>query len=204
MISRVIVGSICLFVCLFIVFRLRIFHLYGDVTTAGLFICLFVFSRLSNFSAIRRLSPLPVTGLHLDPCLALMAFSNEGSFSCQHLLRHGTTVYTVSSERPAFTSQSGIRTGDAKITSLLRLRSNHCSTRAVKGYQIKSFARRSGPLSRENLYCVTGPQYFPSHPKDRPIQSPLTTHTGMWRTHSNLDPHGLAAYVNFGILLDDI
>jgi hypothetical protein len=27
------------------------------------FVCLFVYSRLSNFSAIRRLSPLPVTGL---------------------------------------------------------------------------------------------------------------------------------------------
>jgi hypothetical protein len=27
--------------------------------------CLFVYSRLSNFSAIRRLSPLPVTGLQI-------------------------------------------------------------------------------------------------------------------------------------------
>jgi hypothetical protein len=30
-----------------------------------LFVCLFVYSRLSNFSAIRRLSPLPVTGLQI-------------------------------------------------------------------------------------------------------------------------------------------
>jgi hypothetical protein len=29
-----------------------------------------------------------------------------------------------------------------------------------------------------------------SHPKDRPIQSPFTTHKGMWRIYSNPDPHG--------------
>jgi hypothetical protein len=40
--------------------------------------CLFVLSRTSNFSAIWRLSPLPVTGL----CLALTAFSSEGSSTC--------------------------------------------------------------------------------------------------------------------------
>jgi hypothetical protein len=31
--------------------------------------------------------------------------------------------------------------------------------------------------------------FFRSHPKDHPIQSPLTTHEGMWRTYSNPDPH---------------
>ena len=45
-----------------------------------------------------------------------------------HLLRHGTSVYTVSSEGPAKTSRSGIRTGDARIIRSLRLRSNHCAT----------------------------------------------------------------------------
>jgi hypothetical protein len=30
-----------------------------------------------------------------------------------------------------------------------------------------------------------------SHPKDRPIQSPLTTHEGMWRIYTNPDPHGV-------------
>jgi hypothetical protein len=38
--------------------------------------------------------------------------------------------------------------------------------------------------------CDTGPQFFRSHRKDRPIQSPLTTHKGMWRIYSNPDPHG--------------
>jgi hypothetical protein len=38
---------------------------YGDITDI-LFVCLFfIYSRLSNFSAIRRLSPLPVTGLQI-------------------------------------------------------------------------------------------------------------------------------------------
>jgi hypothetical protein len=55
--------------------------------------------------------------------------------------------------------------------------------------------RRSGPLNREGyLSCHTcsdtGPLFFRSLPKDRPIQSPLTTHEGMWRTYSNPDPHG--------------
>jgi hypothetical protein len=44
------------------------------------FDCLFVHSRLGNFSAIRLLSTLPATGLHLDLCLALIAFSSEVSF----------------------------------------------------------------------------------------------------------------------------
>jgi hypothetical protein len=38
-----------------------------------------------------------------------------GIFVVPHLLRHGTSVYTVSSKRPAPTSHSGIRTPDARI-----------------------------------------------------------------------------------------
>jgi hypothetical protein len=65
----------------------------------------------------------------------------------------------------------------------------------VKGCKIWAYARRSGPLSREGFLlchtcCGTGPRFFRSHPKDRPIQSPLTTHKGMWRIYSNPDPHG--------------
>jgi hypothetical protein len=50
--------------------------------------CLFgfeiVYSCLSDFSAIRRLSPLQVTCCKLDlhVCLASMVFSSEGSFAC--------------------------------------------------------------------------------------------------------------------------
>jgi hypothetical protein len=41
--------------------------------------------------------------------------------------------------------------------------------------------------------CDTGLKFFLSHPKDRSIQSPLTTcttHKGMWRICSYPDPHG--------------
>jgi hypothetical protein len=52
-----------------------------------LIVCLFVYSRLSNFSAIRRLSPLPVTGLkNLGLCSALRAFEQGGIFIVPHLL----------------------------------------------------------------------------------------------------------------------
>jgi hypothetical protein len=73
---------------------------------------------------------------------------------------------------------------------------NMTSPLRVKGCKIKAYARRSGPLSREgsllcHICCDTGPRFFWSHPKDRPIQSPLTTHEGMWRIYSNLDPHGV-------------
>jgi hypothetical protein len=65
---------------------------------------------------------------------------------------------------------------------------------SVKG-QIQACARHSGPL-RRGIFIVPhrlwqGPWFFQSHRKDRPIQSPLTTHKGMWRTYSNKDPHGL-------------
>jgi hypothetical protein len=43
-------------------------------------------------------------------CLALRTFEQGGIFIMPHLLRHGTSVSTVSSERPAHTSHSGIRT----------------------------------------------------------------------------------------------
>jgi hypothetical protein len=71
-------------------------------------------------------------------------------------------------------------------------RRHHYRWRAAK---CSPYARRSGPLSREgslscHTCCDTGPRFFRSHPKDRPIQSPLTTHKGMWRIYSNPDPHG--------------
>jgi hypothetical protein len=47
--------------------------------------------------------------------------------------------------------------------------------------------------------CDTGPRFFPSHPKDCPIQSPLMTHRGMWRIYSYPDPHG-SSYLNYDIL----
>jgi hypothetical protein len=50
------------------------------------------------------------------------AFTSEGCFSCQHLLRLRTSVYTVSSEGQAPMSHSGIRTRNSRIIRSLRLR----------------------------------------------------------------------------------
>jgi hypothetical protein len=66
----------------------------------------------------------------------------------------------------------------------------------VEGFKILAYARRPGLLSREgslscHTYCDTGPRFFRSHPKDCPIQSPLTTLMGTRKTYFNLDPHGV-------------
>jgi hypothetical protein len=64
-----------------------------------------------------------------------------------------------------------------------------------EGLQNLGYARFSGPLSREgslscHICCDTGPRFFRSHLKDRPIQPPLSTHKGIWRIYSHQDPHG--------------
>ena len=64
----------------------------------------------------------------------------------------------------------------------------------MRGCKIYAYARRSGPMSRKgslscHTSCDTGPRFFRSHPKDLPIQSPLTTNKRMWRIYSNPDPH---------------
>jgi hypothetical protein len=97
-----------------------------DSVVMDAFVCLYLPEQFFSY-----LVAVTITGgraAKLDLCLTLMAFSSEGSFSCQHLLRQGASVYTVSSEGLAPTSHSGVRTGDAKITRSLRLRFNHCAT----------------------------------------------------------------------------
>jgi hypothetical protein len=48
---------------------------------------------------------------------------------------------------------------------------------------------REGSLSC-HACCNMAPCIFWSHSKDRPIQSPLATHMGMWRIYSNPDSQG--------------
>jgi hypothetical protein len=65
----------------------------------------------------------------------------------------------------------------------------------VKDCKIYAYARCIGPLSREgslscHTCCDTGPRFFLSHLNDCLIQSPPSTHKGMWRMYSNPDPHG--------------
>jgi hypothetical protein len=70
--------------------RSRIFHLYGDVTSAG-------------------------EGLQiLDLCSALRAFEQGGIFIVPHLLWHGTSVFPVSSEGPPHLVASYDTRGDVE------------------------------------------------------------------------------------------
>jgi hypothetical protein len=65
---------------------------------------------------------------NLGPCSALRGFEQGGVFIMLHLLRYGTSVYTVSSERAASTSHSGVRTLNSRIIrSFYARRSNHCA-----------------------------------------------------------------------------
>ena len=70
-------------------------------------------------------------------------------------------------------------------------RRHHCRCRAAK---FRPMLGAQGLWAGRDLYratpAVTGPRFFRSHPKDCPIQSPLTTRMGTRRTYSNPDPHG--------------
>jgi hypothetical protein len=70
--------------------RSRIFHLYGDVTIAG--------ERLQS----------------LGLCSALRAFEQGGVFIVPHLLRHGASVFQVSSEGPPHPVASYDTRGDVE------------------------------------------------------------------------------------------
>jgi hypothetical protein len=78
-----------------------------------------------------------------------------------------------------------------KNFSLIRRR-HHSRWRAAK---FKPMLGAQGLWAGRDLYRATPAVtrdlgFFRSYPKDRPIQSPLTTHEGMWRIYSNPDPHG--------------
>jgi hypothetical protein len=65
----------------------------------------------------------------------------------------------------------------------------------IAGEGLQNLGLPLAPLSREgslscHTCCDTGPRFFRSLPKDRPIQSPFTTQEGVWRIYSNPDPHG--------------
>jgi hypothetical protein len=51
--------------------------------------------------------------------------------------------------------------------------------------------------------CDTGPLFFRSHPKDRPILSPLMTHKGMRRIYSNPDPQDIIDIYSMYVWLKD-
>jgi hypothetical protein len=66
---------------------------------------------------------------------------------------------------------------------------------ANEGLKIQDYLDAQGLWAGRDLYRATPAVtqdlvFFRSHPKDRPIESPFTTHEGMWRITSNPDPHG--------------
>jgi hypothetical protein len=111
--------------------------------------CLFVYSHLNYFSAIWRLSTLPMTRAST---LMSSFHGYKRGFYMTRLLRHGTSVYLVSSEGPDPTSCSGIRTCDARIIGSLRRRSNRCTTRAASN---KVWIMSSQSVYPKNYLCLT-------------------------------------------------
>jgi hypothetical protein len=60
--------------------------------------------------------------------------------------------------------------------------------------KFRSMLGAQGLWAERDIYRATptvtrGARFFRSHPKDHPIQSPLTTRKGMLRTYSYPDPH---------------
>jgi hypothetical protein len=140
-----------------------------------------------EFFTYKETSPLPVKGFKFRPMLGAQGLLSRGylygatptvrwNLGFSGLIRWlvGYLLFSV----------------PLKNVSLV-WRRHHYRWRAAKF----SSARCSGPLSREgslscHTCCDTGPRFFRLHPKDRPIQSPLTTYKGVWRTYSNADPNG--------------
>jgi hypothetical protein len=98
---------------------------------------------LKNFSLIWRRHHYRWRAAKFRPMLS----AQEGIFIVPHPLRHGASVFPVSSEGPPQSVASYDKHGDV-----------------------------------EDLFLPGSSRV--------PYQSPFTTHKGIWRTYSNLDPHG--------------
>jgi hypothetical protein len=109
-------------------------HVSPQVDTGPLgmicFVCLFI-APWAIFQLSGGCHNYRWQGCKFRPMLSIHGFWQWGFFFVPNLLRHGTSVYIVSSEGPAHTSDSGIQTEDARITRFLRLHSNHCAMRAA-------------------------------------------------------------------------
>jgi hypothetical protein len=73
-------------------------------------------------------------------------------------------------------------------------RRHHCRWRAAKfGPMLGAQGLSAGRDHYRATPAVTWDLgFFRYHPNDRSIQSPLSTHEGMWRIYSNPDPHGVS------------
>jgi hypothetical protein len=111
-----------------------------------------------------------------------------------HLLRHGTSIFKAISERPVILTSTCRAFDEGAITIFIICSfASRCFTYCSKishlygdvtitGEGLQNLdqcsALREGSLSCHTC-CDTGPRFFRSHPKDRHILSPLTTHQGM-------------------------
>jgi hypothetical protein len=117
------IGAKTRFFCLFVFFLKknmvsRLFNISFYILQMYLFVCFKPHEQFFSY-----LAAVTITGdraANLGLCSALRAFEQGGIFIVPHLLRHGASVCTVLSERPAPTSHSGIRTPDARIIRSLR------------------------------------------------------------------------------------
>jgi hypothetical protein len=84
--------------------------------------CLFVLSRTINFSAIWRLSPLPVTVLQISTytCYMYYGFKQWGFFYVSHLLRYRNSVFKVISERSVILTSECRALSDGAITAYFK------------------------------------------------------------------------------------
>ena len=109
---------------------------------------------LENFSLIWRRHHLHVESYKFCPILGTQChWTGRDLFLCQHLLRHRTSVYMVSSEGPVSTSHSEIRTRDVRIESLLRDSIADALTTEQRGRPIWALLKSENfiDLSHENL-----------------------------------------------------
>jgi hypothetical protein len=91
----------------------------------ALFVCMFIATR----AFFNYLAAVTITGdraANFGQYSALRAFEQGRIFILPHLLRHGTLVYTVSSERPATTV--GFEPPTQGSSDHCARRSNHCAT----------------------------------------------------------------------------
>jgi hypothetical protein len=100
--------SVCLSV------RLLKFHIFNFLHTIGktTCVCLFIYLFIPQEQFFSYLAAVTITGVRAANSglySALGSFEQGGIFIVPHLLRHGASVYTASSERTAPTSHSGIR-----------------------------------------------------------------------------------------------
>jgi hypothetical protein len=102
------------------------------VSRSMLVFCLFVHSCTSNFSAIWRLSPLPVTGLQILAYARRSGpLSREGSLSCHTYCDTGTRFIWSHPKDWHLRLTVGFEPPSQGLSDQCSRRSNHCTTQAT-------------------------------------------------------------------------